>query len=206
MLFLESYILFVEGRDQFHERIVHRDIETESELVEWRDWDCDDAIEWDKYNQVLKGLYRIKTESKNVMIHFLNENKDYFRLCNVDNNSDQNACNQEIIVIIEGFLIYHQFAFTCLFDYGFFLDASFDICKQRRRQLSTIVTKEGVWDDPPGYYELVVWPRYLKMKDWILESKTIKNTIHILTIDKNITISILLNNCLAFISSNLCKV
>lgn len=197
--------MFVEGRDQFHEKIIHKDIETESEIVEWRDWDCDNAIEWNKYNQVLKDLYRLKTESKNAISHFLNENKDYFHLYNLDNNPDQNTYNEEIIVIIEGFLIYHQFAFTDLFDCCFLLDAPFDICRQRRRQLSTIFTKGGVWDDPPGYYELAVWPRYLKMKDWILESKTINNRIHILTIDKNTTISILLNDCLAFIPSNLYK-
>ncbi|KAJ2849021.1 hypothetical protein IWW36_002930 [Coemansia brasiliensis] len=47
-------------------------------------------------------------------------------------------------------------------DAGVFIYAQYKTLKQRREARSGYVTKEGIWSDPPGYFDRTVWPNFVK--------------------------------------------
>jgi hypothetical protein len=48
---------------------------------------------------------------------------------------------------------------------GYFLQAAFYYIMNRFK---------GLWDDPPGYFDLAVWPRYLELRQELEESSKLK--------------------------------
>ena len=51
-----------------------------------------------------------------------------------------------------------------------------------RHILNLLMNVLGLWDDPPGYYELAVWPRYLDMRVYIESDINIKKQIHMISV------------------------
>jgi uridine kinase len=72
---------------------------------------------------------------------------------------------------VDGFLIYHKKELIDLFDLKFFTTASYDALNGRRKQRQSYITNTGDWQDPPNYFEDVVYPSYLKYNKHILEGK-----------------------------------
>lgn len=68
------------------------------------------------------------------------------------------------LLILDGILL-HTPAFAALqpfFDIKILLRASFAEAQRRREARGGYVTLEGFWEDPPGYFEEVVWRSYQK--------------------------------------------
>ena len=66
------------------------------------------------------------------------------------------------LLILDGILL-HTPAFAALqplFDIKILLRASFAEAQRRREARGGYVTLEGFWEDPPGYFEEVVWRSY----------------------------------------------
>jgi nicotinamide/nicotinate riboside kinase len=63
---------------------------------------------------------------------------------------------------VDGFLLYTNDTVIGLLDIKFFLKSGFDTLKARRNQRDAYITIDGMWKDPPGYFEDVVYPNYLK--------------------------------------------
>lgn len=63
------------------------------------------------------------------------------------------------VVIIEGFLLLNDYYFSEVCDLKFFLTLSKEQCWERRR--------DRIYEppDPPGYFDVCVWPEYEKHKD-----------------------------------------
>ena len=75
------------------------------------------------------------------------------------------------VVLVDGFLLYQDDEILDLLDVKFFLEADRDICRQRRSERKGYSTADGsFWVDPPGYFDLVVWPNYQKYNRQILSS------------------------------------
>ncbi|KAL9017317.1 MAG: hypothetical protein Q9180_008763 [Flavoplaca navasiana] len=69
------------------------------------------------------------------------------------------------ILILDGFLLFAPSvspAFRSLLDLKVLLRAPYVDAKRRRESRSGYVTMEGWWEDPPGYFDKVVWPNYVK--------------------------------------------
>lgn len=66
------------------------------------------------------------------------------------------------IFCVDGFLLYTNDTVIGLLDIKFFLKSGFDTLKARRNQRDAYITIDGMWKDPPGYFEDVVYPNYLK--------------------------------------------
>jgi nicotinamide/nicotinate riboside kinase len=47
-------------------------------------------------------------------------------------------------------------------DVKIFLRGRYDVAKRRREGRSVYATLEGYWTDPPGYWDDIVWPNYVK--------------------------------------------
>ncbi|KAJ1678670.1 ribosylnicotinamide kinase [Spiromyces aspiralis] len=84
--------------------------------------------------------------------------------------SESEAGQRVKIVLVDGILLFNDppvggdpavnIRDEC--DVALFLVADYCVLKQRRETRSAYKTKEGVWQDPPGYFEQLVWPNYLK--------------------------------------------
>ncbi|KAI4253451.1 MAG: hypothetical protein L6R42_007576, partial [Xanthoria sp. 1 TBL-2021] len=69
------------------------------------------------------------------------------------------------ILILDGFLLFTPSvpaAFRSLLDLKILLRAPYADAKRRRESRSGYVTMEGWWEDPPGYFDKVVWPNYVE--------------------------------------------
>ncbi|KAL9633475.1 MAG: hypothetical protein Q9204_003382 [Flavoplaca sp. TL-2023a] len=69
------------------------------------------------------------------------------------------------ILILDGFLLFApsvSSAFRSLLDLKVLLRAPYTDAKRRRESRSGYVTMEGWWEDPPGYFDKVVWPNYVE--------------------------------------------
>ncbi|KAI4258978.1 MAG: hypothetical protein LQ352_000974 [Teloschistes flavicans] len=68
------------------------------------------------------------------------------------------------ILLLDGFLLFTPSApstFRSLLDLKILLRAPYVEAKQRREARSGYDTMEGWWEDPPGYFDKVVWPNYV---------------------------------------------
>ena len=70
------------------------------------------------------------------------------------------------IVLVEGILLFSPqaplSALTELYDLKILLRSTRAAAKTRREARNGYVTLEGFWQDPPGYFDEVVWPGFMK--------------------------------------------
>ncbi|KAI4239329.1 MAG: hypothetical protein L6R40_005544 [Gallowayella cf. fulva] len=69
------------------------------------------------------------------------------------------------ILILDGFLLFTPSVpatFRSLLDLKILLRAPYVDAKGRREARSGYSTMEGWWEDPPGYFDKVVWPNYVE--------------------------------------------
>jgi nicotinamide/nicotinate riboside kinase len=152
-----------------------------------RDWDCPDAIDMDSMREtllVLKDPKNFKTNSNAKVKLGLNGDYDYSIISTEPIHKDVNFNNdtetlenlqkpiQEVtkkyengekfrIYLLDGFLLLHDLDLVKLFDLSIFFKTSYQTLKFRREK--RLYTVEGnIWVDPPGYFDLFVWPAYYK--------------------------------------------
>ncbi|KAH8648805.1 hypothetical protein BGZ60DRAFT_423014 [Tricladium varicosporioides] len=75
------------------------------------------------------------------------------------------------ICIVDGFLLYapaisaiHRFL-----DVKLFLPINFSTAKKRRDDRGPYVTKDGLWHEPEGYFERIVWSNYVREHKWMFK-------------------------------------
>ncbi|KAJ2800122.1 ribosylnicotinamide kinase, partial [Coemansia helicoidea] len=71
------------------------------------------------------------------------------------------------VVVVDGILLFYDGAddgvspgTAC--DVGALVYAQRDTLRRRREARTAYVTKEGIWVDPPGYFDAVVWPNFTR--------------------------------------------
>lgn len=149
-----------------------------------RDWDCPDAIDIESMKQTLLVLKDPKKFESNPKANVkLNKEGyyDYAMISTEPPRNDVNFKNSKSIVeslrikirelikpteefrmfLLDGFLLLHDVELMKLFDISLFFKSSYETLKSRREK--RIYSVEGsVWVDPPGYFDLFVWPGYYK--------------------------------------------
>lgn len=79
----------------------------------------------------------------------------------------------ERVVIVDGFLIFGKGVPEELkkeFDIKLMIRTPYEKAKQRREDRAGYTTVEGFWHDPPGYFELLVWPAYVKQHSYLFNN------------------------------------
>lgn len=72
------------------------------------------------------------------------------------------------VVFIDGFLLYFPDSELIPFlDVKLFFKVDYDILKYRRENRSGYQTQETFWVDPPGYFDILVYPNYLKYHEYL---------------------------------------
>ncbi|KAI8372857.1 P-loop containing nucleoside triphosphate hydrolase protein [Radiomyces spectabilis] len=68
----------------------------------------------------------------------------------------------DIFIIVDGFMLYWDADVTSVLDCRIFMTASYETLKNRREGRKGYATIEGYWEDPPGFFDKIVWPQFVK--------------------------------------------
>ncbi|KAH3668777.1 hypothetical protein OGAPHI_002532 [Ogataea philodendri] len=145
------------------------DIPFDEDLKEY-DWDCPEAVNFDK---LISVLHKFK-ESESYQ--FTESSKE-------DPNSSlkvDSVCEAELkqlvgntklprIVFVDGFLLYHNQKILDLLDICLFYKTDYKTLKHRR-EVRKYTIDAGIWTDPPGYFDKIVWPQYYKNHAQLFEN------------------------------------
>lgn len=70
---------------------------------------------------------------------------------------------KEPTILVDGIMLYHESSPVLdELDHKILLFTDYSTLKKRRESRTGYVTIEGFWQDPPGYFDTIVWPEYLK--------------------------------------------
>lgn len=179
--------LVVIYQDDFYKPDKDIPIDKETQL---ENWDCPEAIEFDRFLNII--LYTKKNNGK------LPDGYDSREENNVHDGSNQldEATAQELqqklspliekdsrFVIVDGFMLYWDKKVMDQLDCKISLMTSYATLKSRREERQGYHTEGGYWIDPPGYFDKIVWPEYLRLNEHddtledVLKIDTDKNSI-----------------------------
>lgn len=88
-----------------------------------------------------------------------------------------------IFVIVDGFMLYWNEKVSQQLDCKITITGSYETLKSRREKRQGYHTLEGYWVDPPGYFEKIVWPEYLRLNE---HNATVKDVLTINTDESTI--------------------
>ncbi|KAJ1836182.1 ribosylnicotinamide kinase [Coemansia sp. RSA 2711] len=118
-----------------------------------QDWDCPEAFDMPKITQAIRST-RKRLE---IMLGVGSVDDIPFSL-----------------ILVDGILLFYDDASDTApgteCDAGVFIHAHYKTLKQRRESRSAYVTKDGIWEDPPGYFDAIVWPNFEKYHSSIIRA------------------------------------
>ncbi|ODQ82328.1 hypothetical protein BABINDRAFT_5320 [Babjeviella inositovora NRRL Y-12698] len=130
-----------------------------------QDWDCPEAL---NFTQFLQALAEIRQNGE-LLEEIASLEPDVKLLVSASEVAEISARIQQAFpphkykfVFVDGFMLYHDPVIVNSLDIRLFLHASYATLKQRREGREAYITKEGTWQDPPGYFDKMVWPAYEK--------------------------------------------
>lgn len=141
------------------------------------DWDCPESFDLAYMQKVIQAVRETGTlpstfdskEETNTLgkTNVTDEQLHQVKQKLVSSKSTENT----LYVIIDGIMLYHdpQFLIPYL-DLAIFLRAPYETLKTRREARNGYVTLEGFWKDPPGYFDDMVWPGYVKAHSYLFEN------------------------------------
>ncbi|ODV85032.1 hypothetical protein CANARDRAFT_8162 [[Candida] arabinofermentans NRRL YB-2248] len=135
-------------------------------------WDCVEAI---NFEQLSKVLTNFKTIPGFVYSKATKENDDFNKsLSKQTDASIREKISEKLssvstnvkFVFLDGFLLYQNEQLAHLFDVKLFFKTDFQTLKQRRDNREYVIDN-GVWVDPPNYFENLVWKEYYKNHNFL---------------------------------------
>lgn len=142
-----------------------------------QNWDCSDAIDFEKFTDYIRGL---KLDNKlTTQIDSLEPEADLQLTDDEINhfthviNSYSHKLKDKIIVLVDGFMLFHDDRISSLFDISLFFHAKYETLKSRRESRAGYNTEGGFWVDPPGYFSRLVWPEYMKSHKHLFENEDV---------------------------------
>ena len=89
-------------------------------------------------------------------------------------------------IIVDGFLLFGEsvrHTSSSIFDFRVLLQARYEDAKRRRESRNGYVTLEGFWQDPPGYFDKIVWPNFVEEHGWMFRGKDVEGDVERSAID-----------------------
>ncbi|KAG0346125.1 ribosylnicotinamide kinase [Podila humilis] len=135
-------------------------------------WDCPDSIDFPamietlsfihQHNEFPEGFNSLEDKnpigSKESSTPIVQNILDTFR----EQIMSQIPADQDTrFVIVDGFILYVNEHLCNTIDIKFYLTAPYNVLKDRRESRKGYATLEGYWEDPPYYFDDIVWPNYL---------------------------------------------
>ncbi|KAL8655655.1 MAG: hypothetical protein Q9210_000765 [Variospora velana] len=146
------------------------------------DWDCTGSLDWPRLEaavrswragkQVAEGKVNPQPESETglaggegITQALVEELRGEFQGTAVGSLNPEPGAASQRVLILDGFLLFTPSvpsSFRSLLDLKILLRAPYAEAKRRREARSGYTTMEGWWEDPPGYFDTVVWPNYVE--------------------------------------------
>ncbi|KAI9592522.1 hypothetical protein BDF19DRAFT_425339 [Syncephalis fuscata] len=79
-------------------------------------------------------------------------------------------------IVVDGFLLFTHPEIVSRLNVRVFVTASKEALRRRREARVGYVTVEGFWQDPPGYFDTIVWPNYILHHQALLEQINAEET------------------------------
>ncbi|KAI5819743.1 P-loop containing nucleoside triphosphate hydrolase protein [Pyronema omphalodes] len=170
-----------------------------------QNWDCPEAIDWVEFLRVLRFVkvagrmpvgFRSVIEGAEEVVEKDEEEKGD----NGDNGDgkkkekeglvrreileelrsllEKEGLMGEKIVIVEGFLMFQKDSVVDKeADAKILLRVDRETAKKRREKRGYL-TIEGYWQDPPGYFDDIVWPNYVKAHEHLFENGQVEQELN----------------------------
>lgn len=154
-----------------------------NEEFQLADWDCPEAFDLSKLAAVLDHIHAtgevppqyISKEEKNETGVPLVSDEVIEQI--KSETLGRNASEYQF-VIVDGIMLYHQQSPVIgRFDTKFLLRAEKDVLRNRRELRNGYVTMEGFWQDPPGYFDQIVWPGYERNHRYLFENEDVSGRV-----------------------------
>ncbi|KAK9325682.1 P-loop containing nucleoside triphosphate hydrolase protein [Lipomyces orientalis] len=157
------------------------------------DWDCPEAIDfialrtaidYIKLNRKLPDNVHYKEDQNDLGTPPVSteEADEIKKLVLGENSVAENAA----YCIVDGFLLFNDDVITKQLDIKFLLRAPYESLKKRREARSGYATIEGFWVDPPGYFENIVWPGYVRAHKHLFEGEELEGPLAPYAIEQDI--------------------
>ena len=151
------------------------------EVRQESNWDCPEALNYEKFSKYVENVKKngidansgneAKSYEGDVSLQLTKEERHHFEL-------KLSKYQDTPIAFVEGFMLYHDPKIVSLFDVKLFFYASYDCLKARRESRSGYNTVAGFWVDPPGYFEKMVWPEYVKNHAHLFNNNDVNDTLN----------------------------
>ena len=84
------------------------------------------------------------------------------------------------LVIVDGFLLYGESMREVReqLDIKILLCSKYEDSKRRREGREGYETLEGYWQDPPGYFDRIVWPNYIKNHEFLFKGGDVQGHVN----------------------------
>lgn len=129
-------------------------------------WDCPEAIDWDKFKQYMESVRLtdgaiLPIESLEMDTPLKLQPSDVEKLKpEIDRLAEQ--INGKRLIFVEGFMLFHDHEICQMFDRKLFFHGPHKVLKERRESRPGYQTVDGFWEDPPNYFDDIVWPEYVR--------------------------------------------
>lgn len=147
--------------DDFYKHDEHVPMNTKYNI---QDWDSVDALDFDLFAKELDNIASTGTIDSN-LIH--NNNVDSLDKFQLDKSrmEQMKVKFSQIpsdlkIIIVDGFLIFHDPLISSKFDLKLFIRAPYEVLKRRRAARPGYQTLDSFWVDPPYYFDEFVYRTY----------------------------------------------
>lgn len=141
------------------------------EATGYKNWDCSEAIDFLRFNNylalvkanTLDQIDSIVSREPRLQLR-LDESATLALACKVNVLVMMAAIRDlpDRVLLVDGFMLFHDSKVSSLFDLRIFVYADKKTLYKRRTERGAYLTDCGEWNDPPEYFEKIVWPLYVK--------------------------------------------
>ncbi|GEQ68234.1 hypothetical protein JCM33374_g1901 [Metschnikowia sp. JCM 33374] len=156
-----------------------------------QNWDCAEALNWEKFKKYLESVRA--SDGKILPINSL-EIESELSLSEQQRNEIQSRITHDFpwlnechVVLVDGFMLYHDASVAALLDVKLLFRAPYETLKKRRASRQGYNTIEGFWQDPPGYFDNIVWPAYVASHKHLFEGDDVEAPLSKSAIDLGIS-------------------
>ena len=148
----------------------------------FQDWDCAEALD---VPSLISTLDHVRSHGSVAPTFESKENTNTMKGHNVSESAisrirervTSHGLSPVPMALLDGFLLYPIEAVRPYLDVKLLLRATSAHGKARREERGGYATIEGWWSDPPGYWDLCVWPNYVKEHGFLFEGGNVEGRV-----------------------------
>lgn len=144
-------------------------------------WDCPELINWPKFCNYIE---EIRNTNGEILPYKSKELESILKLTSDEIAQARDLMDSSLqclrnihVVLIDGFMLYHNDEISQLFDVKLYFRAPYKMLKARREARTGYTTEEGFWVDPPGYFDKIVWPQYVLTHKYLFENDNVEGVL-----------------------------